>query len=212
MRDWKLILIRIGDMLPALFFSLALIACIAFSILGVYLMSRGHPTGMIVLGVFGLGALAIAPTFISELKRQTSGPHRISPEERLALKEAQRNAQGYEKQFEAEIEQLILHHAFEKMPGEMLPPWLMRILPFDLPTWEGHAYWTNGEGGYYWGRFLDFWVPLDLETKKSYFKRYDLGPDWSERYTWYNQLFDSQYAIDISDEAELDRLADELLD
>lgn len=203
---------RTGDMVASLFFGLALLACIAFSVVGVYLISQGHPDGMIVLGVFGLGALAIAPTFLSELRRQTSDPHRVTPEERRKWKQEERDAQDYKKQFEAEIEQLILNHAYKKLPGEMLPPWFVRILPFDLPTSEGHAYWTNGEGGYYWCRFLDFWVPLDLETKKSYFKRYDLGPDWCERHTWYGQLFDPDYAIEISDEAELDRLQDELLD
>ncbi|MGI9235562.1 MAG: hypothetical protein ACR2RD_18165 [Woeseiaceae bacterium] len=117
----------------------------------------------------------------------------------------------YKTDFESTVEQLILNHTFEKLPGEMLPPWFTRIFPFDLPTSEGRAYWTNGEGGYYWERFLKFWVPLDIDTKKSYFKRYDLGESWLERHTWYMQLFDPEYAINISDEAALNQLAEDLL-
>ena len=128
---------------------------------------HGNLVGLLVLVVFGLGAYATGPQLVSSLKQKAEYRYYSTPEQRRELKKANLDAQQYKKNFEATIEQLILEHAVEKASGEMLPPWFVRLLPVDLPTSEGHAYWTNGEGGYYWGRFLKYWKPLDLEQKKD---------------------------------------------
>lgn len=116
--------------------------------------------------------------------------------------------------FRQRVEKLISAHQFEKAAGEMLPPWIMCTCPKSLPSDPDsslRAYWTRGEGGYWWRRFLDYWVPLDLEKKKAYFKKYDLGTEWEERHDWASDLFDTGYAIDDMDEAEYEDLFNELL-
>ena len=59
--------------------------------------------------------------------------------------------------------------------------------------------------------FLKYWVPLDLEKKKAYFKKYDLGTEWVERHDWAAELFDTEYSIDDMNEAEYEALFNELL-
>ena len=210
MGNWAKSLSRAGDIAGSALIGFAFLVCLVFSAVGIYLIFQGEITGVLVLVVFGLGSYATGPTLVSKLKRKMEYVHYSTPEQRREWKEAKLDAQQYKKQFESTVEQLILEHAFEKSVGEMLPPWFMRILPFDLPTSEGHAYWTNGEGGYYWGRFLKFWVPLDINTKKSYFRKYDLGESWAEQHTWYAQLFDPDL-IEISDDAALDQLAEDVI-
>lgn len=73
------------------------------------------------------------------------------------------------------------------------------------------AYWTHGEGGYWWERFLQYWAPLDLEKKKAYFKKYDLGTEWEDRSYWASELFNPVLGMDDIDEAELDAWFEELL-
>lgn len=116
--------------------------------------------------------------------------------------------------FRERVEKLINAHQFEKAAGEMFPPWIMCTCPKSLPNEPDsslRAYWIDGEGGYWWRRFLDYWVPLDLEMKKSYFKKYDLGTEWEDRGHWAFELFIPEFGIGDMDEAERDALFEELL-
>jgi len=115
--------------------------------------------------------------------------------------------------FRERVEKLIIAHHFEKTAGEMFPPWIMCTYPTRLfnPDSSLRAYWTHGEGGYQWVRFSKYWAPLDLETKKAYFKKYDLGPEWEDRGHWASELFDPAFGIGDMDEAERDALFEELL-
>ena len=127
---------------------------------------------------------------------------------------------GYLTDFKRDVEGLIDDLEFTKGAGEMLPPWIMRIHPQILPGvedlgmhspifGEDYWYWRGGDGGSYRGRFLEYFRALDLERRKAYFAKYDLGPRWYERMHWAHDLFKPR-DLEMS-ESECDALIDELL-
>ena len=127
---------------------------------------------------------------------------------------------AYLTEFKRDIEDLIDRLEFTKEPGEMLPPWIMRIHPQVLPGVEAldrhspvfgddYWYWRGGDGGSYRSRFMIYFLALDLERRKDYFAKYDLGPSWQERQHWVMELFDPD-ELDI-DEAACDALIEDIL-
>ena len=129
-------------------------------------------------------------------------------------------AVAYLTAFKRDVEGLIDNLEFTKEPGEMLPPWIMRIHPQVLPGVEAldrhspvfgddYWYWRGGDGGSYRSRFMTCFLALDLERRKDYFAKYDLGPDWQERRHWAMELFDPD-ELGMS-EAECDALIEDIL-
>lgn len=127
---------------------------------------------------------------------------------------------AYLTDFKCEVEGLIGDLEFTKSAGEMLPPWIMRIHPQVLPGvedldthspifGEDYWYWRGGDGGSYRGHFMEYFRSLDLEQRKDYFAKYDLGPNWYERMHWAFDLFDPD-DLGMSD-AACEALIDELL-
>ena len=131
------------------------------------------------------------------------------------------------KDFKLEVELLINNLEFKKTQGEVMPPWIMRIYPKDITVpgidefssdsktnvwYEDYWYWRGGDGGTYWGRFCKYFGALNLDQRKEYFIKYDLGSQWKERDAWFGDLFhDSPFDdFELSDE-EYDKLADEVL-
>ena len=125
------------------------------------------------------------------------------------------------KDFQQHVDSLINKLSFNKDSDEMLPPWIVRIYPLNIPHSDNlddtsafvgrdYWYWRGGEGGEYRSRFIDYWSRLDLEAKKRYFSKYDLGPEWPERKDWFFELFDNGSVIELADD-EWDAIADELL-
>jgi len=98
------------------------------------------------------------------------------------------------------IELLIIKLDFVKEAGEMLPPWIVKIYPKEVPLIdklsinsplfnEDYWYWRGGEGGRYRARFLQFLSTLSLQQKKCYFTKYDLGTEWPERGHYFIDVF-----------------------
>ncbi len=125
------------------------------------------------------------------------------------------------KDFQQHIDSLIGKLSFNKDSDEMLPPWIVRIYPLNIPHIENlddtspfvgrdYWYWRGGEGGDYRSQFIEYWSRLDLEAKKRYFSKYDLGREWPERKDWFFELFDNSSLVELTDD-EWDAVADELL-
>ena len=129
-------------------------------------------------------------------------------------------AVAYLTEFKRDVESLIDDLEFTKEPGEMLPPWIMRIHPQVLPGAEAldkhspvfgddYWYWRGGDGGTYRSRFMSFFLALDLEGRKDYFAKFDLGPAWQERMHWAMELFDPDQ-LGMS-ESDCDALIEDIL-
>ena len=82
---------------------------------------------------------------------------------------------------------LIRDAGFTKYKGKPLPPWI--ATPFaDELEWPGGDVGTQQN---YWGYFYSkYWIKLNFDEKVNYFKRFDLGREWSDRGQWFHYCFE----------------------
>ena len=131
----------------------------------------------------------------------------------------------YIRNFRKNTEKLIASLSFMKLPGELLPPWIVKIYPLSIDaskmnklginpmtyiqkdSWYWYPDRNSGEGGDYKIDFNIFFRGLSMDKKKAYFKKYDLGNTWQEREVWFHTIFDDE---NISDE-EYDKLFLEII-
>jgi hypothetical protein len=105
------------------------------------------------------------------------------------------------------VSQLVKRMNFQQRRNEPLPPWVQfpELPPFDMG-------WRMGSGQDFLEQvFWPFWRALSFADKTNYFEKYDLGPEWEDRDTWYSELtcgefaFD-EYAVEVTGEEVLERI------
>lgn len=114
---------------------------------------------------------------------------------------------NYIRGFQKETEKLIENLSFTKSPGELLPPWVVKIYPLEIDdqvmdglgvkpmtyyqadSWYWYPDRNSGEGGDYKIDFDIFFNSLTTDEKEAYFQKYDLGKSWKEREMWFDAIF-----------------------
>ncbi len=74
--------------------------------------------------------------------------------------------------------------AFEKIEGEILPPWL------EYPEiLIGSIGWRMGAGETFLHEvFFPYWRALNSNEQNAYVEKYDLGAQWQDRNQWLESL------------------------
>ncbi len=162
-----------------IFQSFVVIACLCFSFTGIYIIFSGDSKGWLVLIFFGACALFLIHDFWEQYR---------SRKERLGGMSEKEFKDSVEREEKKEMDtiELVTEFSFQLREGEPEPPWLR--FPGYSPF---HIFWRMGPGeSYIVKTFGPYMSELNLEQRRDYFQRYDLGDKWRDRKHWYNSWID----------------------